>query len=299
MEATMKPNVWTRARMMATVAEIERKEADALGATLRATTSCGEDVADRLEKWIDRKQARFRAISDWATKAGVVLAPETSALQDMPVDPRLGDRDWDEAALLGAYAALAKAAVERSRAFRFFTYVAAEATNAEMKAFAESLAREQLTEAVELRAARRSAWRGEGRQPPRWGDFLTSFADPVVAAELMRAIGMRAANEIERSANDASAQPAEARRLREAAGALRAAGTSAHALPQRMIDVVFTPLAGGTPIIHARQLSQRLFEVCDCVARHASDDDIMCLAQRAAASAIMAIKILGADEGKT
>jgi hypothetical protein len=61
-----------------------------------------------------------------------------------------------------------------------------------------------------------------------------------------------------------------------------------------MIDAVFTPLTGRTPIIRARQLSQRLFEVCNGVAKRASDDEIVRLAQRAAASAITAIKILSA-----
>lgn len=290
----MKPNVWTRAKMMATVAEIERREADVLLAALRATTTYGEDAAGRLQERVDRKEARIRAILDWATKAGVALVPEASALQDMPVDPRLGDRDWEEAALLGAYVALAKAAVERSRAFRFFSYVAAEATDPETKALAESLAREQLAEAADLRAARRAAWRGEGRSPALCRDFLTSFDDPVVAADLMRALGMRAADEMERLAYDASAQPAEARKLREAAEALRGGGVSTNVLPQRMIDVVFSPLTGRTPIIHARQLSQRLYEICDRVAKYASNDEIMRLAQRAAASAITAIKILSA-----
>lgn len=288
----MKPNVWTRAKMMATVAEIERREADVLRAALRATTY-DEDAAGRLQERIDRKEARIRAISE-LTKRGVELASEASALQDMPVDPRLGDRAWEEAALLGAYAALAKAAVERSRAFRLFTYVSAEATDPETKTLAESLGREQLTEAVDLRAARRLAWRREGRSPALWRDFLTSFDDPAVAAELMRALGMRAADEIEKLAHHASVQPAEAPKLREAAEALRAGGVSTNVLPQRMIDAVFTPLTGRTPIIRARQLSQRLFEVCNGVAIHASDDEIVRLAQRTAANAIMAIKILSA-----
>lgn len=289
----MKPNVWTRVKMMATVVEIERREADVLRAALRATTY-DEDAVGCLQEWIDRKEARIRAISEWATKRGVELASEASALQDMPVDPRLGDRDWEEAALLGAYAALAKAAVERSRAFRLFTYVSAEATDPETKTLAESLGREQLTEAADLRAARRLAWRGEGRSPALWRDFLTSFDDPAVAADLMRAIGMRAADEIEKLAHDASAQPAEAPKLREAAEALRAGGVSTNVLPQRMIDAVFSPLRGRTPIISARQLSQRLFEVCNGVAIHASDDEIIRLAQRTAANAITAIKILSA-----
>jgi hypothetical protein len=290
----MEPNVWTRAKMVAMVAEIERREVDVLRAALRATTTYEEDAASRLEEWADRKEARIRAVSELATKGGIELTSEASTLQDMPVDPRLGDRDWGEAALLGAYAALAKAAIERSRAFRFFSYVAAESTDPEAKALAESLARKQLTECADLRAARRLAWRGEGRSLALWRDILRSVDDPVVAAGLMRAIGVRAANEIERLAHDASARPAEATKLRKASEALRTGGASTNVLPQRIIDAVFTPLTGRTPIIRARQLSQRLFEVCDDVAKHASDDEIVGIAQQAAASAVTAIKMLSA-----
>jgi hypothetical protein len=41
-------------------------------------------------------------------------------------------------------------------------------------------------------------------------------------------------------------------------------------------------------------LSQRLYEVYDLVAKHTSNDEIMRLVQRAAISAITAIKILSA-----
>jgi hypothetical protein len=290
----MKPIGWTRAKMIATLAELERREAEVLRGALQTTTTCGEGVAGCLEEWIKRKESRIRAISEWATNACVELAPESSALQNMPVDPRLVDRDWDEAALLGAYAALAKAVVERSRAFRLLTYVAAEATEPETKTLAESLAREQLTETAHLRAARRLAWRGEEKQMTLWRVFLTAFDDPVIAADLMRAIGMRAADEIARSAYDASARPAEATKLLEAAETLRAGGVSTYALTQQINDAVFNPLTGKTPIIRARQLSQRLFEICDGVGKHASDDEIMRLAQQGAANAIVAIKILGA-----
>lgn len=295
----MKPNGWTRAKMIATLAELERREAEALRAALRTTTTYGEGVASRLEEWVDEKESRIRAISEWETKAGVELAPESSALQNMPVDPRLVDRDWDEAALLGAYAALAKAVVERSRAFRLLTYVAAEATDPETKTLAESLAREQLTETAHLRAARRLAWRGEERRITHWRALLTAFDDPLIAADLMRAIGMRAADEIERSAYDGSARAAETTKLLEAAEALRAGGVSAYALPQQIIDGVFIPLTGKTPIIRARQLLQRLFEICDGIRKHASDDEIMRLAQQGAANAVAAITILGTVEDES
>jgi hypothetical protein len=285
--------------MIATLAELERREAEVLRAALRTTTTYGEGVAGRLEEWIDGKESRIRAISEWETKACVELAPESSALQNIPVDPRLVDRDWGEAALLGAYAALAKATVERSRAFRFLTYMAAEATDPETRTLAESLAREQLTETAHLRAVRRLAWRGEERQITLWRALLTAFDDPVIAADLMRAIGMRAADEIERSAYDGSARPAEATKLLEAAETLRAGGVSTYALPQRIIDAVFIPLTGKTPIIRARQLLQRLFEICGGVGKHTSDDEIMCLAQQVAANAIAAIKILRAVEDES
>ena len=290
----MKPNVWTRAKVMAAAAEIERREADLFRAAIRATTSCGEGSVSRLEDWIARKEARVRAISERAAKEGVVLVPETSALQNLPVDPRLGDRDWDEAALLGAYSALAKAAIEKLRAFRFFSYVAAEAMDPETKALAESLAREQLIEAAALRDARRHAWREEGRELAPWRDLVTSFTDLAIATDLTRAIGTRAADQIEILAREATAQPAEARKLCEAAEVIRGAGAPAHGLPQRITDIVFAPLTARTPIDRARQLLQRLFDVSDLVAKHTSNEDILRLAQQATANSIAAIKILGA-----
>lgn len=289
----MKPNVWTRANVMAATAEIERREADYYRAAIRALTLRGDGAVSRLEEWIAQKEARVRAISEWAAKAGVVLAPETSALQNLPADPRLGDRDWDEAVLLGAYSVLAKAAIEKLRAFRFFTYVAAEAMDAETKALAESLAREQLTEAADLRAARRRAWREEGREPLRWRDLLTSFTDLAIAADVTRAIEMRAADQLEEWACEATTRAGEARKLREAGGVLRVAGASAPGMPQRIADIVFSPLTARTPIDRARQLLQRLFDVSDLVAKHTSNEDIVGLAQQAAANTIAAIKILG------
>jgi len=290
----MKPNVWTRAKVMAAVAEIERREADLFRAAIRATRFCGEGAVSRLEDWIARKEARVRAISEWAAKEGVVLAPETPALQNLPVDPRLGDRDWDEAALLGAYSALAKAAIEKLREFRFFTYVAAEAMDPETKALAESFAREQLIEAADLRDARRRAWREEGREPLRWCDLLTSFTDLAIATDVTKAIEMRAADQIQELACEAAAGATEARKLRAVAGVLRVAGASAPGLPQRIADIVFSPLTASAPIDRARQLLQRLFDISDLVAKHAGNEDIVGLAQQTAVKTIAALKILGA-----
>ena len=291
---TMKPNDWTRAKVMAAAMELERREADFLRAAIPTATPREPGAVSRLEHWVARKEARVRAISEWAKKAGVILASETSTLQNLPVDPRLGDRDWEEAALLGAYSALAKSAIEKLRAFRFFTYVAAEATDAETKALAESLAREQLIEAADLRDARRRAWRDEGRELLRWRDLLKSFADLAIATEVTRAIETRAADQIEKLACEATAQPDEARKLRKAVEVLRIAGAASPGLPQRIADLVFSPLTARTPIDRARQLLQRLLDVSDLVAKHTDNEDILGLAQQTAANTITAVKILGA-----
>lgn len=289
----MKPNVWNWAKVMATVVEIERREADLFRAAIRAMPPHGESVVTRLQDRIAQKEERVRAISEWTAKEGVELAPGTPAWQHLPVDPRLGDRDWDEAALLGAYSVLAKAAIEKLRAFRFFSYVAAEATDPETKALAESLAREQLIEAAALRDARREAWREEGRKLLRWRDLMAAFTDPASATDLTRAIGTRAADQIDELACGAVAVPGAASKLREAAKALRFTGGSKHGLPREIAEVVFSPLTARTAIDRARQLLQRLFDVSDLVAKETSNEEAMRLAQEAAGRSIKALEILG------
>ncbi len=85
--------------------------------------------------------------------------------------PAIPSRSWDlpptydeeeaRGATLGAYQALAFAVRNEERAFVFYTYVAAEAENPEVRALAEELARDELEHAALLRHHRRRAFHAE------------------------------------------------------------------------------------------------------------------------------------------
>jgi rubrerythrin len=79
-------------------------------------------------------------------------------------------RSWAEVAssgLLTPYRALAIAVHNEERAFAFYSYVAAHATDPEVRKAAEGLAAEELGHATLLRRHRRAAWRDQGGAAPR------------------------------------------------------------------------------------------------------------------------------------
>ena len=75
--------------------------------------------------------------------------------------PPTYDEEEARGATLGAYQALAFAVRNEERAFVFYTYVAAEAENSEVRALAEDLARDELVHAALLRRHRRRAFHAE------------------------------------------------------------------------------------------------------------------------------------------
>ncbi|GAB2174769.1 ferritin-like domain-containing protein [Dongia sp. agr-C8] len=87
--------------------------------------------------------------------AGLAL-PETFEIGDAAV-----------AARLTPYTALSIAVRGEEQAFSFWTYVASEAANGEVRGQAEAMARQELVHAAKLRHARRQAYHAErqGRQP--------------------------------------------------------------------------------------------------------------------------------------
>jgi rubrerythrin len=84
--------------------------------------------------------------------AGMTL-PETFEIADAAA-----------AALLTPYKALCIAVRGEEQAFSFWTYVASEATNAEVRGQAEAMARQELVHAAKLRHERRRAYHAERQQ---------------------------------------------------------------------------------------------------------------------------------------
>jgi rubrerythrin len=85
--------------------------------------------------------------------------------------------DAAAAARLTPYRALSIAVRGEEQAFSFWTYVASEAANAEVRAQAESMARQELVHAARLRHERRQAYHAEReRKQPEAGDALDDGA---------------------------------------------------------------------------------------------------------------------------
>jgi rubrerythrin len=153
--------------------------------------------------------------------------------------PPTYDEDEAHGAELSAYHALAFAVRNEERAFAYYTYVAAEANNPDVRALAEELARDELDHASILRHRRRRAFHADrplGFEVPagvdalrkmarRW-DSEAATAHAALADQLATigetedaAIFRRLAENEEKAA--AGAMGAEVPRLRSAADGLR------------------------------------------------------------------------------
>lgn len=125
--------------------EMDRQGDAALAATFRAL--------------IEEERDHMAQVADWAMRA--TGAPLTAPCWELPQDIA---RSWDEvagSALLTPYRALALAVLNEERGFAFYAYLAAHATDEQVRMAAEQLAAEELTHAATLRRARRRAFRRE------------------------------------------------------------------------------------------------------------------------------------------
>jgi len=102
-----------------------------------------------------------RHVSQVADRGQALLGHAAGRLQVGWELPPTYDEDQAHGAALGAYQALAFAVRNEERAFVFYTYVAAEAEDPEVRALAEDLARDELEHAALLRRHRRRAFHSE------------------------------------------------------------------------------------------------------------------------------------------
>ncbi len=111
---------------------------------------------------------------------GQALLGHAPALRSAGWDlPPTYDEEEARGATLGAYQALAFAVRNEERAFVFYTYVAAEAEDPEVRALAEKLARDELEHAALLRHHRRRAFHSErpvAAEIPQRVDTLRTLA---------------------------------------------------------------------------------------------------------------------------
>ena len=121
-----------------------------------------QEAASMFERMFEEEQEHERMIEEWAKLEGVELRTDIGPV--VWEDPQL-PTDYDDEAIdpeySSPYRALAFAVHNEERAFRFYIYVAATASDEAVREHAETLAREELGHAALLRAMRRRAWRAE------------------------------------------------------------------------------------------------------------------------------------------
>lgn len=211
-----------------------------------------------------------------------------------PPDPALAgwelpdnfDTDAARSATLSPYRALAIAVRNEERAFAFFSYLAAEASNDSLRVLAESFAKEELDHAARLRHERRRAWRreqaGAAQHPavprPSSLDELLAQAVPMerAAAVAHRALAAatRVGNQAETAALFDQAAADEEALAAELAGKL----TTATTLPQAQLHA--------RSVFEGLGLLEEAFDRYADAADHAADETMLLEAQRLAAHAL-------------
>jgi rubrerythrin len=119
------------------------------------------DTAATFREMCELEKSHIEAVGRWATSLHQEIRPPSNFTWRLPTE--IG-ASWDEArdsSLLTPYRALAIAVINEERAFAFYAYIAANATDPEVRRQAEIMAREELAHAAELRVRRRRAWRRE------------------------------------------------------------------------------------------------------------------------------------------
>jgi hypothetical protein len=123
-----------------------------------------EPIRCVFEVLSQREEKRADSIRE-ACVATIDREPDQSDLRWTPIDlvPAEELSDVENSLLSTAYGAWALAVRHRTRAFIFWTYIAALAGNSAVREAAEDMAREALRDSSLLRRERRLAWRAERR----------------------------------------------------------------------------------------------------------------------------------------
>ena len=138
-------------------------------------------TAAALRVMLGEERKHVDAVTRWAASLGQALPDVASFKRSIPADLW---KAWDEAAgsaRLTPYRAFAIAADSEQKAFALYSYLAAEATDPQVRTQAEQLAMEELRHASLMRRFRRQAWHRERRE--------IQDEQPVIAsAEMLHAL---------------------------------------------------------------------------------------------------------------
>jgi rubrerythrin len=209
--------------------------------------------------------------------AGVALRAEqimgTTSLPDVPAHevPENFDAEAGESSLLTPYHALAIAVRNETRAFNFYSYLAASAPDDSARKIAEGLAKEELAHADLLRRERRKAYREQGEGARR------------ALAQLPQSLGELWSLSLDTEAVAARYHRALAgllRRQNDAAAAFSAAADDEENCAHQMVDrtgkTFPQPVAPASPTIRGgRRLLEEAFERYSDIAARSKEEEVM------------------------
>lgn len=119
------------------------------------------ETAEAFRTMLDEERSHLEGVQRWARSLGVPVPPHEAFEWSLPADLSASWDDIAGSALLTPYRAFAIAVDNEQRAFSFYAYLAAHASDARVAREAENLAAEELRHAARVRRWRRAAWHRE------------------------------------------------------------------------------------------------------------------------------------------
>jgi len=226
-----------------------------------------------------RLAALFDFLADIERKHAVQIAERAADLSERSLPelpprevPESFDAEAAESSLLTPYRALAIAVRNETRAFAFYSYLAATAPEEPVRELAEELAKSELAHADLLRRERRKAYRAEspgGRRPsPPLPQTLPVLWSLCVETEVRAARYHRALAELLHRQNSAGAVAFSAAAQDEEDCARQAADHIGERFPE-LADPVQPTIGGG------RRLLEEAFERYSDIAGRSQEEAVM------------------------
>jgi rubrerythrin len=239
------------------------------------------DLAARMRL---RNEGRLAALFDFLASieekhaAAVIQRAEgivgTTPLTEVPTRqvPENFDAEAGESSLLTPYRALAIAVRNETRAFTFYSYLAATAPNDSVRKIAEGLAKEELGHADLLRRERRKAYREQkaaaGRAPAQLPQTLSELWSLCLDTEVGASRYHRELAELLRSQNDAAAAAFSAAAEDEESCARQAIECIGKGFPE-VTDAASPTIRGG------QRLLEEAFERYSDIAARSKEEEVM------------------------
>lgn len=160
-------NVKTTRDLMTIALQAEREAIRRYGELQQKMQQFDNQPATQLfQRMVDEEKAHETLLQQWMEKLQLDENPAIAPVRwHDPNIPSVYNEEARDPVYSTPYRALAFAVHNEEIAFRFYTHVAANSTDSEIREFAEVLAREELGHAALLRSERRRAFHNERQHP--------------------------------------------------------------------------------------------------------------------------------------